>query len=332
MKRRICICILILIFFMLFFDTVCIAYADNSLNSKLTIFLSGDIIEKIQVSVEFKNDEPIIFAVPCSITNYNIEYDEKSFLFGFRSYGNYSLCIVAPVGKADHFNIDISNEHNEIYEGITLKGIVTNGEYEMQLNIPIVKQETQMEHYIYQFMTYSIVQVHPYSSITYSEDGRKVLTEERTGEELLLSISTEEKDNIVYVYSMKRTIQEDSSSAFLIITSTIIPLLICILQLLYPDDNKKKVFSFRNIILYLVVLCLMGYAIYLSSTKDVPKWAFVITLLVFIFCIVCIIIKIVPSITKDEIKKNIRKFKLKKEKHTSELSISQDVTDESKTK
>lgn len=328
MKRRICICILI--FFMLFSDTVCIAYADNSLNSKLTIFLSGDIIDKIQVSVEFENDEPIIFAVPCSITNYNIKYDEKNFLFGFKSYENYSLCVVAPVGKADYFSIDISNEHREIYEGITLNGLVTNGEYEMHLSIPIVEHESQKDHYIYQFATYSIVQAHPYSSITYSEDGRKVLMEERTGEELLLSIPAESNDNIVYVYSMARTIQEESSSAFLIITSTIIPLLICILQLLYPDDNKKKVFSIRNIILYLIVLCLMGYAIYLSSTKDVPKWAFVITLLVFLFCIVCIIIKIVSSITKGGVKINIWKPKLKKVKPAANLP--QDITDESKTK
>lgn len=319
-------------FFILFINTVCIAYADNNLNSKLTIFLSGDIIDKIQVSIEFKNDEPIIFAVPCSITNYNIKYDEKSFLFGFKPYEKYSLCVVAPVGEVDYFNIDISNENNEIYEGITLKGIVTNGEYEMQLSIPIVEQETQREHFIYQFATYSIVQAHPYSSITYSEDGRKVLTEGRTGEELLLSIPVGKNDSIDYIYSMARTKQEESSPAFSIFTSTIIPLLICVLQLLYPDDNKRKGFSTRNIILYLIVFCLMGYAIFLSSTKNVPKWTFVITLLVSLFCLACIINKIVSSITKEGIKKFIMNLKLKKVKHASELSVSQDVTDESKMK
>lgn len=186
MKQRIGICILI--FFILFNNTECIAYANDSFDSKLTVFLAGDVIERVQVSLAFENNEPIVFAVPCSLTNYNIKYDEKDFLFDFMSYGDYSLCVVAPIGKTYNFNIDISNEHKEIYEGISLKGTVINGEYEMCLNIPIIKRESQWENYVYQFAVYSIIQVYPYSSITYSEDGRKVLTEEPVGEELLLSM------------------------------------------------------------------------------------------------------------------------------------------------
>lgn len=86
----------------------------------------------------------------------------------------------------------------------------------MFLNVPIptIESKFQTKHYVCQFATYSIIQVHPYSSITYSEDGRKRLTEELTGKELLLPISTGMGEDIVYVYSMSRVIQEESSSAF----------------------------------------------------------------------------------------------------------------------
>lgn len=154
--------------------------------------------------------------MPCNITNHNTKYDEKNFLFDSIFYKNYSLCVVAPVGEITHFSIEISNEHNEVYEGISLNGTVTNGEYEMFLNVPIptIESKFQTKDYVCQFATYSIIQVHPYSSITYSEDGRKRLTEELTGKELLLPISTGMGEDIVYVYSMSRVIQEESSSAF----------------------------------------------------------------------------------------------------------------------
>lgn len=348
MRQRICICIRICIFIftLLFTDTVCAVYADNNSNSKLTVFLSGDVIEKIQVTLEFENDEPIVFAVPCGITNQNIKYDDKNFLFDFISYEEYSLCVAVPIGKIEYFNIDILNEHNEIYEGITLKGTVTNGEYEMHLSIPVIERKSQWGHYVYQFETYSIVQAHPYSSIAYSKDGRKVLTEELTGKELLLPVSSEQ--NIDYAYSMARTIKEESS-ALSIITCILVPVLVCVFQLLYPDENKEKILSIRNIILYLIMLGSAGYAIYLSWNKEVPIWAFVAVLLIFLLCCFLIMRSIIkrwkilkshsPKIGEESkeknisimaiIKKKVNKPVLENKVCVTELSSSKEIGNES---
>lgn len=60
------------------------------------------------MSLEFDGDDPVIFAVTCVITNYNIKYDDKNFLFDFVTYESYSLCIAAPVGDSNYFNLNYS--------------------------------------------------------------------------------------------------------------------------------------------------------------------------------------------------------------------------------
>ena len=77
MKQR--IGIFLLIFFILCTNTMLVAYADDGYDSKLTVFLAGDVIEKVQVRLAFENNDPIVFAVPCSMTDYNIKYDERDF-------------------------------------------------------------------------------------------------------------------------------------------------------------------------------------------------------------------------------------------------------------
>lgn len=51
-KRKHFYAFFVFVFFMLCSNMICIAYANNNADSKLTVFLSGDVIEKIQVNIE----------------------------------------------------------------------------------------------------------------------------------------------------------------------------------------------------------------------------------------------------------------------------------------
>lgn len=244
------VCILVLI--IMPSNTAHFAHGESNMDSKLIGYLSGDLIEKVQVTLEFENNDPLVFAIPYIITEDNIIFDSENFLFDFATYENYSICVAAPIGKTYHFSLNIMNEHNEIYRRITLQGTIINGEYTMHLNIPIVEREFESKRYIRVYSAYSIVQAFPYSSISYQDDGRKSLTPERAGEELILPMTSANNKSFEYSYSMARVVEKESwpESVTIVLFS---PLLICIFQL-FVSDEGKKIFGIRNIVLYSIVL------------------------------------------------------------------------------
>lgn len=279
------ICILVLI--IMPSNVTHIAHAENNTDSKLVVYLSGDIIEKVQVTLEFENNDPLVFAIPCIITEDNIIFDSENFLFDFAAYENYSICVAAPIGKTYHFSLSIMNEHNEIYRGITLQGTIINGEYTMYLNIPIVEREFESKRYIRVFSAYSIVQAFPYSSISYQDDGRKSLTPERAGEELLFPMTSENNKSFEYAYSMDRVVQKETwpESVTIVLFS---PLVICIFQMLVSDDGKNKVFGIRNIVLYSIVLICMVITVWFRLKFYLALWALIVMLILFLLCIASI--------------------------------------------
>lgn len=317
MKQRICICICVILVHLIFFNVECTASAYDNINSKLTVYLSGDIIEKVQVNIEFENNDPIVFAVPCKISDYNTKYDNQNFLFDAIFYESYSLCVVAPIGKVSNFNIVISNEHGEIYEGLTVKGTIVNGKYEMSLKIPVIEREERPKNHIYQFSAYSIVQDYQYSSVTYSKDGKKMLTEEVAGEELQLPIPIEKSENIIFTYSMNRTVPEESSIGMTIFLSILIPFIILAIQPLISVD-KKTMFNIKNIVFCLLFLIVFIAEIVLYLIFSLPKWTLFLTIAIAIFVIICILINSNSEKWYQWIKKNIIRFPLLQNKEKAD--------------
>ena len=243
---------------------------------------------KFSANVNFEENGKTahMFMIPCKVTKDNVVYDSKNIFFDSIAYENYSLCIIAPIKDRNICTVEITNKQGEIYQGITLKGIIINGVYEMELVIPIYNNYIDSK-YIVEFSSYSIIQNQAFSSVTYSEDGRRTLIEELANSEI--ELSKKEREPIIYKYSMTNLGDVESSPLFLILTIIVIPSLMTLFSMIFAEDNKEEKLKLRYKIMYGYIILSIIPLVIIIIKGQLPIWGIVATAVLYILCIVLII-------------------------------------------
>ncbi len=283
--RKIFFCICLIFGVLLSHNTV--YAAENDI--KMLVYLSGDTIDKIELTIDFSDDKAsyCMFMIPCKVMENNIIYNSDKFFFDYMAFDNYTLRALAPIENEQTCVIQIANTFGEIYQGITLKGSVTNGEYEMKLIIPTSVDEVNGTKYLCEYSQYSVVQDCPFSSLSYLENGKKILTVESPNSEIILDKTGE--TSITYEYTMKNMKDDESSQSVSVYTTIFVPLLMTIFSVIFGEGEKEGKLRRRNKILYGIIIISSVPVIICSFLFNLPKWIVIATIASYLVCVIVII-------------------------------------------